>query len=200
MDTLKVLVPGYVRTISANRLAASPSSVLVDTSGKKLLADPGANPHLLLESLSREGLEPEDIDIIFLTHYHPDHILNIRLFPHQDIYDGTTLYRGDEETDYSAYIPGTDVEVVPTPGHAVEHASLLVNTAEGKYAVAGDVIWWDDGQEPFLDMGSLLRLPDRYAGDMEALKESRLKLLLAADFIIPGHGRMFENKRAAGGI
>jgi glyoxylase-like metal-dependent hydrolase (beta-lactamase superfamily II) len=195
MDEIKVLVQGYIRTISAGRLVASPSTILVRSLQNNLLVDPGANPQLLLESLSREGLKPADIHMVFLTHYHPDHILNIRLFPQHDICDGTTLYRGDEEISYSGTIPKTNVEVVLTPGHTREHVSLLVNTEEGVYAVAGDVFWWEDGQEPRFDEDSLLALPDRFAEDMVVLIESRRKLLREADFIIPGHGRVVRNMR-----
>lgn len=192
-NEVTVLIEGYVRTLPNNHLAASPSTVLLRNSQWNLLVDPGANPHFLVKSLSRQGLTPEDIDMIFLTHYHPDHILNIRLFPHQDIYDGTTLYRGDEEIAYPQNIQELGVEILLTPGHTCEHASLIIDTEKGKYAVAGDVFWWNDGNEPQIDRDSLIELPDPLSQDFSALKESRLKLLQRADFIIPGHGKTFKN-------
>ncbi|MDI6807027.1 MAG: MBL fold metallo-hydrolase, partial [Candidatus Aenigmarchaeota archaeon] len=87
MTEVKVLIEGY-----ATKERASPSTVLIEDSGLKILVDPGANKELLLNTLSKEGLKPEDIDLIFLTHYHLDHILNIRLFPDKDILDGNTIY------------------------------------------------------------------------------------------------------------
>jgi glyoxylase-like metal-dependent hydrolase (beta-lactamase superfamily II) len=195
MDSLTILIEGNVKILAGKHLWAAPSSVLIRKSGKNLLVDPGSNPGLLVEALRKEGLQPGDIDIVFLTHYHLDHLLNIRLFPHQDIFDGTTLYRLDEEIPCVAGIPMEDVEVAPTPGHTPEHASLLVNTAAGRYAVAGDVFWWEDGREPSTDRDSLMALPDPYAQDWAALKESRLKLLQLADFIIPGHGHIFQETK-----
>ncbi len=192
MDSIKILIQGYVRYFPDKRLAAAPSTVLVRKSGKNLLVDPGSHPRMLVEALHREGLTEEDIDLIFLTHYHPDHILNMRLFPHQDIYDGTTLYQGDMEIPCPGGLPLAEVEVVLTPGHTSEHASLVIDTAQGRYAVAGDVFWWEDGCKPDTGRAALLNWPDPLAQDIEALRQSRLKLLQMADFIIPGHGKIFR--------
>jgi glyoxylase-like metal-dependent hydrolase (beta-lactamase superfamily II) len=146
MNTLKILIEGYVQRLPSGILKASPSTVIVQTPPKIILIDPGANPSLLIQSLGPTGLKPTDFDIIFLTHYHPDHILNMRLFPYTEVMDGSTRYIGDEEIPYLKLIPGTDIEVIPTPGHSEEHASLLVTAAEGKYAIAGDVFWWEEDQ------------------------------------------------------
>ncbi|MDD5702001.1 MAG: MBL fold metallo-hydrolase [Dehalococcoidales bacterium] len=195
MDTVLVLVQGYVRKTSAGELAASPSTVLVKSRDIFLLVDPGANQSFLLKALADHGLSMENINMVFLTHYHPDHFLNIRLFPGRDVYDGTTVYRDDKETAYSQKIPSTDIQVIATPGHTPEHASLLIDAPDGKYAVSGDVFWWEDGQEPSTDWNTLLGLPDPLAQDMEALRTSRRKLLEMADYIIPGHGSIFKTGR-----
>lgn len=190
-----MLVQGYVRKTSAGELAASPSTVLVKSRDIFLLVDPGANQSFLLKALADHGLSMENINMVFLTHYHPDHFLNIRLFPGRDVYDGTTVYRDDKETAYSQKIPSTDIQVIATPGHTPEHASLLIDAPDGKYAVSGDVFWWEDGQEPSTDWNTLLGLPDPLAQDMEALRTSRRKLLEMADYIIPGHGSIFKTGR-----
>src|SRR3954470_532108 len=36
---------------------------------------------MLIEALKTRGLTPDDIDAVFLTHAHWDHMLNIDLFP-----------------------------------------------------------------------------------------------------------------------
>lgn len=188
MAEFKVLVEGYARS-SKGASFASPSSVLILDNGLIILADPGSNSKMLLEALKKEGLKPSDIDIIFLTHYHLDHILNIRLFPGKDIYDGSTVSHEDMITEYSGNIPGTSIKVIPTPGHAAEHCSLLFRTAKGNTAVAGDVFWWNDTEIQKTDAKSLLSRKDAYATDEKALIKSRKLLLKEADYIIPGHGR-----------
>lgn len=192
MSEIKILIEGYARPAKGGYVA-SPGTTLIKDSGKLILVDPGANSKLLSQRLAQEKLKPNDIDIIFLTHYHPDHILNIRLFPQADIYDGNTIYRGDREISYDGKtIPGTAVKVIATPGHAHEHASLLVKTKEAVVAVAGDVFWWEDGKKPAMDKKSLLRLTDEFVKDKVALRKSRRKLLKLADYIIPGHGSKFQ--------
>lgn len=191
MAEVKILIEGYAREENGV-WSASPASVLIKDGGLKILADPGANKKLLLDALGKEGLKPEDIDIVFLTHYHLDHILNIRLFPEKDVYDGNTINSNDKIIEYSGNIPNTNIQVIPTPGHAHEHCSLLVKTNKGRIAVAGDVFWWADNQEQKTDRESLMKHKDPYVKDEKDLSKSRETLLRLADYIIPGHGRMFR--------
>lgn len=191
MAEVKILIEGYVRE-KDDALFASPTTTLIKDSGLNILVDPGANKKLLLESLEKEGLKPEDIDVVFVTHYHLDHILNIRLFPEKDIYDGSVIYSDDKEAEYSGNIPNTNIEIIETPGHADEHCSLLVETEKGKIVIGADVFWWMDDEEQKTDRESLMNHEDAYANNKEKLIESRKKLLEIADYIIPGHGKMFK--------
>jgi len=192
MSIVKILIEGYARPGKNDNYIASSATILIEDSDKKILVDPGCNRELLVQSLNKNNLRPKDIDIIFLTHYHPDHIINIRLFPEHDIYDGNIIYHNDEEIEFVEKIPGTNIEIIETPGHANEHASLLVFTDEGRYAIAGDIFWWEDEQEQNIDYESLINLEDQFVKDEQKLKNSREKILKIADFIIPGHGKMFK--------
>ncbi len=120
-------------------------------------------------------------------------MLNIRFFPTNDIYNGETISRGDTIIDYSGdRLPKTNIKIIKTPGHAHEHCSLLVQTAKGKVAVAGDVFWWWNEQQQKTDRKSLLKLKDPFVKNKAALLRSRRKLLDLADYIIPGHGKIFK--------
>jgi glyoxylase-like metal-dependent hydrolase (beta-lactamase superfamily II) len=68
-----------------------------------------------------------------------------------------------------------------------------VETQEGVYAVAGDVFWWLDGQDQIVDVNKPDNDPEHM--NIEKLIASRKKLIEMADFIIPGHGKMFRKKR-----
>jgi len=192
---IKIIVKGYVRKGAQGMMRASPNVVLIKNRGLNILVDPGANEKLLRGALSEERLRPEEIDLIFLTHYHLDHLLNIRLFPEKEILDGGNIYREDEIIEYSDEIPNTDIKVIKTPGHTEEHSSLLVETEEGKIVVTGDLFWWFNGEEQKTDLGSLINHFDSYAQNHELLKESRERILKIGDFIIPGHGEMFKIRR-----
>jgi len=190
MAIVKLLVQGYARKRGKN-YQATPNTTLVVDSGKRIIVDPGCNPQKLLAGLANAGLKPKDIDFVFLTHYHVDHVLNVRLFPDAPVLDKDKVYKGDLEYFYKDKIPGTQVEVVPTPGHAKEHACLLVNTAEGVIAVAGDLWWWEDGKQK-TDAKSLLSLKDPSVTDYAVMLKSRRKILQRADWVIPGHGKAFH--------
>lgn len=190
MAKVTVLVEGYARP-KGDYYEASPSAVLIEDNGKKILVDPGCNEKLLLDALKKRGLKPGDIDYIFLTHYHVDHFLNIRLFPGKDVLDGETIYRGDREISFSGFLPRTSVEVIPAPGHAHEHSALFVKTVDGVVAIAEDVWWWEDGKQ-MTDLKSLLTISDPFVKDAKQLLKSRKAILARADFIIPGHGKMFK--------
>jgi glyoxylase-like metal-dependent hydrolase (beta-lactamase superfamily II) len=201
-DDFRIIVEGYARPSGSNtKFLASCSTTLILCSGKKILVDPGADEKRLLEGLKKEGLKPSDIDILFLSHYHPDHFLNTALFPALPIHDATTVWtrdggeempNGDKPMDV---IPGTHVQILSTPGHREEHASLLINTEKyGKVCVAQDVFWWMDGQQPENPtVEDLMGIHDPFHFNMDSLTESRKKVLELADWIIPGHGKMFKN-------
>ncbi|MCB1194656.1 MBL fold metallo-hydrolase, partial [bacterium] len=157
-----------------------------------VLVDPGSNEEILRNQLFKEGLTTDAVGRIFLTHYHLDHLLNIRLFPHADVLDGNMIYTGDAMNPYTGYIPGTTIQVVSTPGHTPEHASLVFRNELGVIAVAGDVIWWENGAKQDTSRLAILSKKDPYATDITALQKSREALLSIADYIIPGHGSMFK--------
>lgn len=193
MTKFKVLTQGYAKETESGWLASS-TTILIENSGKKILVDPGINRKLLLSKLEEEGLTVDDIDIVFMTHYHPDHVFLAAMFEKAVVHDGDTTYINDEETEYEGEIPGTNIKVIPTPGHAHEHAALLLDTAKGKVAVAADVFWWADEEEQKVnDVETLVNREDPFTKDKEALKASRKKVLEIADWIIPGHGKMFRN-------
>jgi len=195
MNNVKVLIEGYAKKTKHGWLASS-TTTLIEDSGKKVIVDPGINRKLLLEKLREEGLTPDDIAVVFITHYHPDHAFLASMFEKTMIVDGDTIYEKDNETEYEAKIPGTNVEVLLTPGHADEHTSLLTTTDKGTVVIAGDVFWWNDQKKQQTDdVEALINKEDPFAQDWKTLKESRKKVLKNADWIIPGHGKMFKVKK-----
>jgi glyoxylase-like metal-dependent hydrolase (beta-lactamase superfamily II) len=194
MDQVKIIIEGYARAGDNGSFVASSASTLILHKDKKILVDFGTNRGMLLEGLKREKLEPKDIDILYLTHYHPDHFLNMYLFPGKEIHDGTILWQEDKEVFYEGKIPHTDLEIVLTPGHCPEHTSIMVETKDmGIVCVAHDVFWWEDGNQKAETLEDLMELEDPFASDIEALRKSRELVLERADWIVPGHGRMFKN-------
>ena len=161
-------------------------------SGKKILIDAGISYKRIQESLFRLNTDIAEIDGIFITHLHMDHIMNIRLFPDATVFDIDQIFHDDEIKQHGGKILNTSIEIIPTPGHDLNHASLIVETEKGATAIAGDVFWWEDQEKQKIDEKNLLSHKDCYAKNSKTLCRSRKKLLKLSDYIIPGHGKPFK--------
>lgn len=112
------------------------------------------NAESLRAALKGEGLGPDDVDVVFLTHHHLDHAGNLHMFTSARWLGSRPLegrIRGLEGVrDGEEIYPG--VRVIYTPGHVALHASLLVDAILGgrswglstlsraRVAVAGDAV------------------------------------------------------------
>jgi len=195
MSKVKVLIEGYAKQLK-NGWVASSTTCLVTTGNKKIITDPGCNREKLLKALKKEDLTVDEISYVFLSHCHPDHILLAAIFSRAKFvtFDANLMYDKDLLLGFDKHIFGKDIEIIETPGHVLEHLSLLVDTPEGKVAIAGDVVWWTDSEKQVFNINQEDHSKAR-GMNMEKLVESRKKLLAVADWIIPGHGKMFQNPR-----
>lgn len=193
--TLTVLIEGYAYPADNGTYLASPTTTLLQFHNNNYIVDPGCNGPLLLERLTGKNLLPSDIAALFITHYHLDHILNIRLFPKTPLYDGSMRWEQDQEIPYADYWLFPEFRIIPTPGHAGEQYSLLVDTENyGLVCIAQDIFWWEDGKQKSGTVAELLETEDPFLADKQSLQESRQKVLESgAKWIIPGHGKMFKN-------
>jgi glyoxylase-like metal-dependent hydrolase (beta-lactamase superfamily II) len=178
------LIPG-VSADGARHVAGT--IVLIRGDDVLIVADPGmvTDRALIMDALAKEGVSPQEVTHVFVSHHHPDHTVNVALFPHAEVVDFWAVYKGDlwrDHADGYAIAPG--ITVLRTPGHTEEDASLVVETAEGTYVLTH--LWWLDDMTPETDP---------IAWKQEALDASRAKVVAIADWIIPGHGKAFRNPR-----
>jgi glyoxylase-like metal-dependent hydrolase (beta-lactamase superfamily II) len=193
---VKILIEGYAKQVPKGWVASS-TCCLITAQGKRIITDPGCNRKKLLDALSKEGLSVSDIDYVFLSHRHPDHVLLAGIFENAKFvtFDANLIYDGDVMHEFGVHEFGGEVEIMDTPGHVEEHLALAVDTANGKVVIAGDVIWWVDREKQVLDINQVDHSQAKGL-DMKKLIESRKKILKIADYIIPGHGKMFKvNKK-----
>jgi len=193
MAEVKVLIEGYARK-EERGWSASSTVTLIKSGKKNVIADPGFDRNKLLDALKKEKLAVSDIDFVFLTHGHIDHTLLAGIFENAKIVDELYIYRTKEIVAHNGTIPGTDLKVIRTPGHMEEHCSLAAETEKGIYVVAGDVFWWMDGEKQEVDIGKPDSDPEHM--DIRKLIASRKKILETANWIIPGHGKMFNGRQA----
>ena len=192
MAEVKVLLEGYAKPSEGGWIANS-SVVLIKSNGKITIADPGFDRERLLDSLRKEKLKTSDIDFVFLTHGHIDHSGLAGIFENAKIVDELYVYQKNVIPKHEGIIPGTDLRVIRTPGHMEEHCSLIVETEQGIYAVAGDLFWWLENEKQEVDINKPDNDPEHM--NIQKLITSRKMVLELADYIIPGHGKMFKVKK-----
>jgi glyoxylase-like metal-dependent hydrolase (beta-lactamase superfamily II) len=200
MVEVKVLFKGKHEFIEEETLAIG-STVTLIKGEENILVDTGTfhDKEEILNALKKEGLEPEDIDKVILTHLHLDHMINVNLFNRSKIFlrfIGGTGYPGmcqslsegtlkRQDLSDGAEI-SKDVSIIHTPGHTGDMISVVVKTKEGTIVVAGDAIsdksWADLSKKP----------NPTFVVDTEKYDKSREKILKIADYIIPGHGDIFK--------
>jgi glyoxylase-like metal-dependent hydrolase (beta-lactamase superfamily II) len=191
MNKVEILIEGYAEITDTGWKASGTTCLITTDSGLKIITDPGCNRALLLERLGNAGLKVEDIDMVFLTHHHLDHAMLAGIFPHAKVVDEEAVYSQDSvAVEGVQMLPKTDITVLKTPGHEYGHGALIVPTADGSGAIAGDIFWWTTSEEQKLD----IEKKDDFAEKMEELVKSRKKVLELADWIVPGHGKMFAAK------
>jgi len=196
MTEIKILIKGYAKEENDAEFASS-TTTLIREGDLNIIVDPGMDRKLLLEALKKENLSLNKIDYVILTHYHLDHSLLAGIFENAKILDNDEMYSWSGKIErHGGKIPETNIKIIKTPGHDMFHCSVLAETKKlGKVAIVGDVFWWSDKEEQQTDKKSLIEHKDPYMKNKEKLMDSRKKILKIANYIIPGHGKMFKVKK-----
>lgn len=171
---------------------------------KRILVDPGHH-HLfghVEDGLSKLSLSPKDIDVVIITHCHPDHMEGVKIFaasstsvavskvemsfikevaPHYGEALGIPDFEPDillQEGDLK--IGDLSFQVIPAPGHSP--GSICLYWADQKVLFTGDVVFQQG-----------VGRTDLPAGNGEDLKESIRRISkLQVDHLLPGHGNVIS--------
>jgi glyoxylase-like metal-dependent hydrolase (beta-lactamase superfamily II) len=151
----------------------------------RIVVDPGmvARRALILDPLAALGVRAADITHVVLSHHHPDHTMNVALFPNAEVIDFWARYRDDLWLDHGGdgWQPSPRTRIWLTPGHTEEDLTFLVDADDGTWAFTH--LWWRADRTPEIDP---------YAPDQAVLDASRARVLGVADVIVPGHGPAFR--------
>lgn len=179
MTTVHVLHPGY----AGDRVGSTVS--LVGDGDALIVVDPGmvARRAAILDPLGELGIAADAVTHVFLTHHHPDHSINVALFPNAEVVDFWARYRADEWLDHDGdgWRPSPNTELWLTPGHTEEDATLIVDADDGRWAMTH--LWWRADRTPEIDP---------LAADQAALERNRARVLAVVDWVVPGHGAPFR--------
>jgi glyoxylase-like metal-dependent hydrolase (beta-lactamase superfamily II) len=144
------------------------NAFVVELPAGPVLIDAGNGPgHLLPQSLEAAGLNPDEIKIVLLTHYHGDHVGGLITSDGQAFFKNAVVYADQREDDYwtkeqpsdrakealapykssgrfKSFRPGD--EVVPGAvsvslrGHTPGHAGFLFDGGDKSLLVWGDIV------------------------------------------------------------
>jgi glyoxylase-like metal-dependent hydrolase (beta-lactamase superfamily II) len=185
MATVHLLHPGYCDD------GVGSSVTLVRDGDALIVADPGmvAGTARILEPLAALGVVPDAVTHVFLSHHHPDHAMNVALFPKAEVVDFWARYRGDEWLDHDGdgYRLSPRAQLWLTPGHTEEDATLVVEADDATYAMTH--LWWRADRTPDVDP---------LGWDQAAIERGRERVLAVADIVIPGHGGPFRVREGGG--
>lgn len=158
------------------------------------------------------GIDPDDIDIVILTHLHWDHVQNMKEFrnaryicPEIEIkwaYNPLPLYYRTYESPILGIEPaytGCSFELVhgptiivpgismfETPGHSPGHMSVTVKTSVGDVVIAGDAIFQARNMEPNEEEKWRYWVPARFVNSIEGWRSVE-EIDKRADYILACH-------------
>lgn len=181
MVELHVLCDGYVH--EGDELRVGSTVGFVRDGDARIVIDPGmvTSTAAILDPLLALGVAQDDITDVVLSHHHPDHTVNVALFPRARIHDFQAIYLDDLWIDRQAegFELSGNVSLIETPGHTPQDLTTLVTTENG--VVAFTHLWWM-AEGP---------ADDPYSHAPAALHANRERVLTMAAEIVPGHGPRF---------
>ena len=173
-----------------------------------VLIDPGHSRHVpnLFHQMEGDGISPGDIDLIILTHCHPDHFEGLEAFKDKPVKiamsqeeerylfeSGKVLFemmrQSLPEFQIGFYLKegelhlGKEVfHIYQTPGHSP--GSLSIYWPERKFLFTGDLVFYGGvGRTDFLE------------GNSKFLKKSIERISsLDTELLLPGHGELVKGK------
>jgi len=154
-----------------------------------IVVDPGLAPSqaAILHPLRALDLDAGDVTDVVISHHHPDHALNVALFPAARVHDHWAIYdfagRWDD-VESEGRVLSPSVTLIRTPGHSNEDISTVVGTPDGVVVLTH--LWWT----------AATPIEDPYAPDPALLRASRARVLAFADLVVPGHGAPFRPSEA----
>ncbi|NHI93425.1 MAG: MBL fold metallo-hydrolase [Candidatus Lokiarchaeota archaeon] len=194
---IDVIKPGILIRNKNNFIVKAESSVtLIQTENKTIIVDTSVKKakNEIFDGLKKYNLTPAEIDIVFCTHHHLDHISNNHLFENSKMYINKIEIQSRK---HSNLIPLTiipnkpfqltkNVLLIDTPGHTLGSTSVIFQLGEIAYVITGDAI---PIQNNFLNW-----VPPFVNVDPNQCLKSMEKIKNIADIIIPGHDEMFKIK------
>ncbi len=173
-----------------------------------VLIDPGHSRHLggILSQMEADGIPPEEIDLLLITHSHPDHFEGVEAFLDKPVKiamakdeeqyllgSGRFLFEAMRQAvpkfrvdfylkEGELHLGRETFEILQTPGHSP--GSLSVYWPDRKVLFTGDTLFYGGiGRTDFME------------GNPKSLIESIERMSrLETDLLLPGHGEIVSGR------
>ena len=195
---IDVIQQGYSRwEIRPTKMFANGTSTLVRSGQLNVIVDTLGpwDKHVIGDRLKCFNLTPDDINYVICTHSHPDHIGNLNLFTNCKHIVGHHVYKHDiyefDLFDKNGQIQlSNDIKVISTPGHTMDDISLIVNNVDklGTVGVVGDLFECEN------DLQDCNIWKEAGSENPDMQEKNRNMILKTVNYIVPGHGSMFNVK------
>ncbi|KPF63365.1 hydrolase [Bosea sp. AAP35] len=154
-DLKSVLRRAFLPT---DHLTLNLNTLLIETGGRRILLEAGAGltmgPHggRLFANLAAIGLTPSDIDVIVVSHTHPDHVGNLRGADGGKAFPRATVFA--PKADWDFFVKGEpDLSYMPVPADfRTRFGAAIKRSVE---PVAATVELYEPGQEIVSGLTSL---------------------------------------------
>lgn len=203
---VKVIFQGFPGKMTRGYMSWS-SVVYVESANKKLVYDTGGfvERSELPVRFEKFGIDLNDIDILVLSHFHHDHVINFDYFPNARIlmHEKEVQWLKTKPSDWAVpnylfpavqqtgrlEIVSEDREILPgvstllSPGHTPGLMALVLDEKDKTTVIAGDAV---KNVKEFISGKVDMSL------DNTASANSIKKIREIGDIVIPGHDRVIE--------
>lgn len=136
---------------------SSGNCTYIEINGKKILIDAGKSARTLVSALAQISVSPDEINAIFITHEHNDHVAALRTLSHKHkipvhiMLDSAKKFQGlcdellcsclciHDKTDYSVNIEDVTVTAFPTPHDSRASVGYKISCNGTNIAYATDI-------------------------------------------------------------
>ncbi len=159
-----------------------------------LLVDPSIRDatQMATELDRRTGLSIDEIDYVFITHQHDDHLFGLKHFAKAKWYAGSEVASAlnksgkyEKQIEPALKILLGEIDVIPMFGHTPDSYGLRFHYNGYSVVVTGDAVatkdYWDGGQMYYNVI------------DLEESIMTHSMIRSIADIIVPGHDNYFLN-------
>ncbi len=136
--------------LPSDHLTLNLNTLLLEMGGRRVLLESGAgktmgpNGGQIFANLAKLGLRPEDIDVIVVSHTHPDHVGNLRAADGGKAFPRATVFA--PRADWKFFVQGEpDLSYMPVPEDFRRRFGAAIK--QSTEPVAKDVELYDAGAE-----------------------------------------------------